>query len=201
MGAAVEDVHHRRGEQAGGESAEVLVELDAEVVGHGARGGHRDREDGVGAELALVGRAVELAHDGIELALVAGVHAFELRSDQLVDVVHGLQHALAQVAALVAVAQFHGFVLAGGGSAGNGSAAAGAAFENDIGFNGRIATGVKDFARKNQFDFGHENESFVSHRWICFPDDGRGTGCAGQKTRTRETGSSPRLGNAAAGDL
>ena len=126
----------------------------------------RDGEDGVGSELALVGGAVEFAHDGIEFALVAGVHALEFGGDDLVDVVDGLENALADVTRLVAVAQFDGLVLAGGGSAGHCGAAAGAAFEDDIGFDGRIATGVKNFARKNQFDLGHGYESFVSGRWI-----------------------------------
>ena len=66
MRAAIEDVHHRRGQQAGGESAEILVKLDAQVVGHGARRRHGDREDRVRPELALVGGAVEFAHGGVE---------------------------------------------------------------------------------------------------------------------------------------
>src|SRR3974390_500093 len=60
-------------------------------------------------------------------------------------------------------------MLAGGGAAGNGSTATSSAFENDISFHSRIATGVKDFARQDQFDFGHGDESFVSHRRICLP--------------------------------
>ncbi len=74
-----------------------------------------------------------------------------------VDVIDGFQHAFAGVAALVAVAQFQRFVFAGRGAAGNGGAPAGAAFEDDIGFNGRIAAGIKNFAGKNQFNLSHRN--------------------------------------------
>ena len=159
MGATVEDVHHRSGQQAGRESAEVLVQLDAQVIGHGARGCHRDRENRVGSQLALVGRSVQLAHAAVDLALVAGVHAFEFGSDELVHVVDRFQNALADVARLVAIAQFDGFVLAGGRSAGNGSAASRAASENDVGFNGWISAGIQNFACDDQFDLSHRYES------------------------------------------
>ena len=64
----------------------------------------------------------------------------------LVDVGDGLQHALAEVAVLVAVAEFAGFVFAGGGAGGDGGAAEGAAFEEDVDFDGGIAAGIDDFA-------------------------------------------------------
>ena len=46
-----------------------------------------------------------------------------LGGDDVVDVLDGLQHALAEVALRVAVAQFDGFVLAGGGAGRHGRAA------------------------------------------------------------------------------
>ena len=105
--------------------------------------------------LLLVGVPSSSQHGVVELALLAGVHALQFGRDDLVDVVDRLQHAFAEIAPLVAVAQLQRFVLAGGGSAGNGSAAAGAAFQDDIGFNGRISAGVENFAGKNQFNFCH----------------------------------------------
>ncbi len=162
MRAAVQDVHHRRRQQAGSEAAEVLIERDAEVVGHGARRGHRDRQDRVGAQLALGRRAVEREHGVVELALVAGVHAFQLGGDHFVDVVDGLQHAFADVAALVAIAQLQRFVLAGGGAAGHGGAAARSAFQNDIGFDGGIAARIQNFAAKNQFNLCHASPALLA---------------------------------------
>jgi hypothetical protein len=49
--------------------------------------------------------------------------------DSALDVAHGLEDALAQVALLVAVAELDGLVLAGGGAGGHGGAAEGAAGE------------------------------------------------------------------------
>ncbi len=57
--AAVEDVHHGRGQDAGVDAAEIAVERELEGVGGGAGDGHGDGEDGVGAELALVLGAVD----------------------------------------------------------------------------------------------------------------------------------------------
>ena len=99
--AAVEDVEHGDGEGLGGGASEVAVEGEARGVGGGAGGGHGDGEDGVGAEFGLVGGAVEFDHFGVDALLVAGVEALD---------------GLADVVGLVAVAEFDGFVLAGGGA-------------------------------------------------------------------------------------
>jgi hypothetical protein len=56
---------------------------------------------------------------------------------------------------LVSVAELDGFVLAGGGSAGNGGAAFGSAVEEDVGLDGGVAAGVKDFTCVNRYDLGH----------------------------------------------
>jgi hypothetical protein len=55
--------------------------------------------------------------------LVAGVEALDRGGDAGVDVVHGLLDGLAEVVGLVAVAEFDGLVLAGGGAGGDGGAA------------------------------------------------------------------------------
>lgn len=59
VGATVDDVEARDGENVRGldtgDLSEMLVEGDALGSGSGLGGGHRDTEDGVGAEVALVG--------------------------------------------------------------------------------------------------------------------------------------------------
>jgi hypothetical protein len=57
-----------------------------------------------------VRRAVERDHRLVERPLVGGL-ADERRGDLAVDVCHGLAHALAEVAPLVAVAQFERLAL------------------------------------------------------------------------------------------
>ncbi len=84
-----------------------------------------DGEDGVGAELGFVFGAVDGDHGRVDKALIAGVHAGEFRTEDGLDVFYGLENALAEVVVFISVAKFDGLVLAGGGSAGNGSAASG----------------------------------------------------------------------------
>ncbi len=63
--ATIQDVHHWRGQQAGGKSTEVLIQLDAQVVGHGAGGGHGNRQNRVRTQAALGWSSVEGEHSVI----------------------------------------------------------------------------------------------------------------------------------------
>ena len=71
--AAVEDVELRHRQRARAHAAEVAVERHAVFGGHRVRAGERDAEDGVGAQLALVGRAVEVDQQLVDGRLVGGV--------------------------------------------------------------------------------------------------------------------------------
>jgi hypothetical protein len=62
-------------QDAGAHAAQIPVERHLVVRGDRVRGGQRDAEDRVGAEIALVGRAVQRDQGGIESGLVGGVHA------------------------------------------------------------------------------------------------------------------------------
>jgi hypothetical protein len=55
----------------------------------------------------------------------------------------------------VAIAEFNGFVFAGGCAGGHDCAALGTALENDISFYGRIATRVENFAGANGNNLSH----------------------------------------------
>ena len=81
--AAVDDVGHRHRQHLGVRSAEVLEERQAQRVGGGLGVGQRDGQDGVGAELGLGFRAVELEHDAVNRQLVERVQAPERRQDLL----------------------------------------------------------------------------------------------------------------------
>ena len=155
MRAAVEDVHQRHGQDVRVRAAQVLVQR--QVGGRGGSVGNRegDAEDGVGAELALVGGAVKVDHGLVDAALVGRVETGQGRGDLVDDGVDGLLDALAEVAALVAVAQFNGLVFAGGGAGGNCCAADLAVGEQDFNFYGRVATGIEDFAGVDGIDKRH----------------------------------------------
>ena len=110
-------------------------------------GGQGDAEDCVGAEGALVGGAVQGKELGVDGGLVDGVLAFDFQGNHVVDVFDGAQDALAAVTLVVVVAQFVGFVLAGGSAGRDDGAADSAAFEGGLDFNGGVAARVEDFAR------------------------------------------------------
>ncbi len=71
--ATVEDVHQRNGQDVGVRAAQVLVQRQvsrsSSCIGHG----QGNTQDGVGAELALVGRTVQVDHGLVDAALVSGV--------------------------------------------------------------------------------------------------------------------------------
>ena len=54
---------------------QISVERQRSAGRGGARGGHGDGQDGVGAEFALVRRAVGFDHAAVERRLIGGVQA------------------------------------------------------------------------------------------------------------------------------
>ncbi len=87
----------------------------------------------------------------------------------------GLQHALAAVARLVAVAQFHRLVRAGGGAGRHRRAAERAAVEHHVDLDGRIAAAVEDLAGDDVGDGGHGFASVPGQPFIVMPGLGPGT--------------------------
>ena len=98
-------------------AAEVAVQRQAGFLGRGARHRHADRQRGVGAQAALVVGAVEVDQRLVEEGLLGGVEAQHRFADLGVDVLDRAQHALAEVARLVAVAQLDRLAGAGGRAA------------------------------------------------------------------------------------
>ena len=73
----------------------------------------------------------------------------------MIDVVHGLEDALAQETLLVTVAQLECFARSRGGSGRNGGPAERSRFENAVHLDRRIAARVEDLARENFDDLEH----------------------------------------------
>ncbi len=73
--------------------------------------GHREQR--VRSQVALGIRSIQLDHLRVESRLIARIAADERRLEHRVDVVNGLQDALAPIALLVAIPQFHRFPRAG----------------------------------------------------------------------------------------
>ncbi len=93
-------------------ATDVAVEGEVEIVGCGPGNGQADPEDGVGPELGLVRRAVEVEQGLVDLALGVGVHPVEGTLDLTVDMTDRVLDTLAAVA-VTTVAEFDGLELAG----------------------------------------------------------------------------------------
>ena len=155
MHAAVEDIHHRCGQQVGVDAAQVLVQRQARRLGSGAGNSQRHARDGVGTELGLVGSTVRGNQRGIDGALVEGIEAHDGVSALVVDVLDGLRNALAQVAALVAIAQLAGLKGAGRSTRRHHCAAKAAVLEHDLDLDGGIAAAVEHLATVDVQNIAH----------------------------------------------
>jgi hypothetical protein len=113
----------------------------------------------------LVVGAVQLDHGFVEEGLLGRIQANHGIGDVVVDVLHGLEHALAQVAAFVAVAQLNGFARAGGGPRGHRGAAHHARFQQHVAFDGGVAAAVQHFAADDINNCTHGVSFEVSKNW------------------------------------
>ncbi len=153
MRAAVEDVHLRHGKQIRTYAAQVAIERRIFGLRLRASGRHGNGENGIRAQLALVRSAVELDHFAIDTALVFSVHPDDRGSNDIGDVFDGVECALAEIAGLVAVAKFNGFMFTRGGAGWDSSASFAAVGQINVGFDGRIATRVEDLSSEDFYDF------------------------------------------------
>ncbi len=158
--AAVDDVHHRRGQQPGVRAADVAIERQAAVLGRRVGRGQRHAQDRVRAELLLVRRAVQLAEHLVDADLIERVGTDQLVGDLLVDVGDRLRDAFAQVDLLVAVAQLPSLVDAGARAAGDRGGADRAVVERDVDFDGGIAAAIENLASVNVNNHAHGELAF-----------------------------------------
>ena len=87
--------------------------------------------------------------------MLSGIEIREGFCNFAIHIFYCFENPLSEIAFLIAVAQFDGFVFAGGGAAGNGSAAHAAIGQLYLGLYGRIAAGIKNLASANLRDIGH----------------------------------------------
>ena len=153
--AAVDHVHHGHGQLHAAHAAQVAVQGQARLFGGSAGHGHGHGQHGVGAQAALVLGAVEVDQGLVQERLLGGIQAQHGLGNFGVDVFHGLEHALAQVAALVAITHFNGFAAAGGGARRHSGPAHHARFEQHVAFDGGVAAAVQNLATDDVNDGTH----------------------------------------------
>src|SRR5690606_2677447 len=153
--APVQNVHEGHRQIPGGDAPYVTIQGQPHRRGRRLGHGQRHAQNGVGAQAALVGGAVQLNHEPVDLHLLQGVHAHQLRGDLALHVLHGLLHAPTQVAALVAVPQLHRLKGARGRARRHRSPADAAVHEVHFHLHGGIAPRVQDLPGVDGFNDGH----------------------------------------------
>ncbi|MNE43634.1 hypothetical protein D3C80_1378200 [compost metagenome] len=133
----------------------MRVQRHALGLGCSLGGGQGHGEDRVGAQNGLVLGTVQLDHRLIQRFLLDRVLAQQQLADRAVDVGHGLQHALAQITALVAITQFQRLARTGGSTGRRAGAADDAVVEDHVGFYGRVTAGIQDLTAFDVDDFCH----------------------------------------------
>ncbi len=147
--AAVEDVHHRRGQHVSVHAAQVAVKRQLQGSRRGLRHRQADAQNGVRTQFGLVGRAIQFQHPLVDGLLLCGVPADEFLGQDGVDVFHRPQHTLAVVAALVAVAQFQRLVHAGRSAGRHRSPSPTAVGQHDFHLDGGVAAGIQNLTAVN----------------------------------------------------
>ena len=142
MCAAVQNVHHRHRQAVAVYAAQKTVQRHFQRSGCCAAGCNGHRQNGVCAQIGFILGAVCLDHGGVDGVNVGSIHAHNRVRNDRVDVLHRLGHALAQIAALVAVPQLQRLKLAGGCAGRGASACHGAVCQRDLGFHSRVSAGV-----------------------------------------------------------
>ena len=166
MGAAVDDVHHRRRQNARLRAADIAVERQRGGLGGGPRHRERHAENGVGAKARLVVGAVELDHRLVDRDLLLGLEAQQRAGDFAVDVLDRAEHPLAEITLGVAVALFHRLAGAGRGARRHRGAAGGPVLERHIDLDRGISTRIEDFAGVDVDDLGHVEAFFGASRYL-----------------------------------
>ena len=155
MGAAVEDVEHRHGQDVRVGPAQIAEQGQSSRVR--GRFGHRQRdaEYCIGAQPGLVRRAVEVEQSLVDESLFVGRESDDGRRDLIENRLNRLLNTLAAVAGS-AVAQLHGLVLPGRCTGGHRRARKGAVYQGHLDLDRWIATRVEDLASGDLLDDGHK---------------------------------------------
>ena len=103
VGTAVENIHHRDGQDLRVVAAEITIEGKIFRRRGRMRRGKRDGEQRVCAQIFFVRCAVEFDQAVVDLGLIARVATLERGSDLLVDVSDSARNAFTAKAVLVAI--------------------------------------------------------------------------------------------------
>ena len=155
MLAAIDDIHHGHRQGAGKNAADMAIKRNVQIRRRRLGNRKRDRQHGIGAQPRLIGRAIQFDHRLVNLDLIEGIEAGNRVKDFAFHTGHRLQHALAAIAGLVAIAEFHRLMRAGGSAGWHNGMAAGAGIQHHFGLHGWVAAGIEHFAGDDIGNGGH----------------------------------------------
>jgi hypothetical protein len=92
---------------------------------------------------------------------IASIETDQFGSDDVVNIVNGLEDALAEVASFVTITKLYSFVLTCTSARWDGCAADDAGLEFDVDFNSRIATRINNFASADVCDDCAHNKAII----------------------------------------
>src|SRR3954454_6759049 len=154
MGAAVDHVHHRHGQDVRIVVHHPPVEREFAASGRSLGDCEGHPENRIRSEAGLVRRAVELDQRAIERLLFVGVEAHDRSRDLGLDVPHCAEHASASVHVLVAVTKLDRLECTGGCTRRDNGPPECALLQRDVDFDGRVAPRVEHLTRAYAFDRG-----------------------------------------------
>ncbi len=129
---AIDDVHHRHRHDRFAALADIFEKRQLLGIRSRMGRGQGNRQQRVGAEAALGLGAIQVDHDLIEAFLITGIVAQQRLPQYGIDVLDGLQHALAAIALRIPVTQLHRFARTGGSPRGHRSTTLRAVIQDDI---------------------------------------------------------------------
>lgn len=153
--SAIDDVHHRDGEEICRGTAEIPVSGQTEREGRSLAGGNGNAEDRVCAQCFLMNGAVQFDHPAVKGKLFVGVHSDEGRSYEFIYVFHCAKNAFAAKTFFVPVAKFHGFPSSRRGSRRDRGPPENSALQHNVHFDSRIPARIEDLPGDNLLDSVH----------------------------------------------
>ncbi len=142
MLAAVHDVHHRHGQGAGGDAAQVAVEGQAHALRGRFGDGQGDAQNSVGPQALFLFRAVEFDESLVYADLIGSVPTHDGFGDFFVNGRYRFQHTLAAIAALIAIPLLPRFVHPGRSARRHNRRANRTIKQHNVHFHRRVATRI-----------------------------------------------------------
>jgi len=156
VGASVDHIEARDWQdhwsRVASQLGDVLVKRHALALCGSLGSSQGNTQDSVCSQLVFVWGAIKLAHEVIQLLLVPDIHALDGTGQGVVHGSHGRQTALADVAALVVIAELACLIDTCGGARWHSSAHGDTALGGDVDLNSWVATAVEDLAGDNGVD-------------------------------------------------